>query len=197
MKGVRRGSIILVALRDEGTARLSSEVKAYFTRLGSKEIGSIGFRQSWSFIGVKGQAGALEKRGVDKETKTNKLEVDLGYAKRRTVTRTKKEIAAGSSIEVFSAGHTAGAANSYAEIRVNGQDLVGRHNAKRGINLIVLNGPDHKVILNQAYNTYTAKKNESARFVKDFKSVPAGSVIIAAVKDDASQNMSYAVRKIF
>lgn len=197
LKGVRRGSILLVSVRDEASHNLSSDVKDYFKKLGSRQIGALAFRQSWSFIGIKGQAGSLEKLGVDKETKTNKLEVDLGYAKRRSVTRTKKEIAAGSSIEVFSAGTKAGAANSYAEIRVNGQDLVGKKSAKRGLNVVVLNGPDHKIILNQAYNLYTKKKNDSARFVKDFKSIPAGSVVIAAVKDDASQNMSPAVRKIF
>jgi len=52
--------------------------------------------------------------------------------------------------------------------------------------LVVLNGPDHKIILNESYNTFHKKKDESARLLRDFESIPAGSVIVAAVKDDAS-----------
>jgi hypothetical protein len=47
------------------------------------------------------------------------------------------------------------------------------------------------------YNTFTHKRDESARLVKDFKHIPAGSVVIAAVKDDAAANMSHAVKTIF
>lgn len=53
----------------------------------------------------------------------------LGYAKREKRTRTKEEIEAGSSIEIYSAGHQAdrqGGANSYAEIRINGDLVVNR-----------------------------------------------------------------------
>lgn len=121
----------------------------------------------------------------------------MGYAKRSKTTRTKEEIAAGSSIEIFSAGAEAGGANSYAEIRINGEEVVSRQNSKRGINLVVLNGPDHKIILNDVYNTFTNQKNDSARLVKDLASIPTGSVVIAAVKDDASNNLSNAARRVF
>jgi len=80
---------------------------------------------------------------------------------------------------------------------VNGEDVVGRQNSKRGINLVVLNGPDHKIILNDVYNTFTNQKDDSARLVRDIASVPAGSVILAAVKDDASNNLSHAAKKVF
>lgn len=121
----------------------------------------------------------------------------MGYAKRTKRVRTKEEIAAGSSIEIYSAGAAAGNNNSYAEIRINGDEIVSRQNSKRGLNLVVLNGPDHKILLNGSYNLYTDKVDDSARLVKDFASIPAGSVIIAAVKDDASQNMKESVKKIF
>ena len=74
----------------------------------------------------------------------------------------------------------------FGEIKINGEEIVGKHNSRRGINLVVLNGPDHKLLLNESYNTYTNKKDDSARLVKDFENIPAGSVIIAAIKDDAS-----------
>lgn len=121
----------------------------------------------------------------------------LGYAKRVKRTRTKAEIAAGSTIEVFSSGMQAdrnAGSNSYAEIRINGEFVVSKQNAKRGINLVVLNGPDHKVLLNKSYNTYSEKEDHSAQLVKDFEQIPAGSVIIAAVKDDASRNLKEGAR---
>jgi len=90
-----------------------------------------------------------------------------------------------------------GGANSYAEIRVNGEFVVNKQNSKRGLNVVVLNGPDHKIIMNDSYNTYTNKKDESARFVKDFKNIPNGSVVIVSVKDDAARNLKPSVREIF
>jgi len=123
--------------------------------------------------------------------------VIVGYAKPVKKTRTREEIAAGSSIAIFSAGMEAGGSNSYAEIIINGDQVVTRHNSKRGINLVVLNGPDHKIILNDSYNTFSKKRDASARLVKDFEKIPAGSVIVAAVKDDASKNLSPAAKKIF
>lgn len=57
--------------------------------------------------------------------------------------------------------------------------------------MVVLNGPDHKILLNEAYNTFTDKKDDSARLVKDIANIPAGSVIIAAVKDDATKHLSH------
>jgi len=54
LKGVRRGSVIVAAVRDEGSKKLSTEVKAMFGKWGSKEIHSLGHREGWAFIGVKG-----------------------------------------------------------------------------------------------------------------------------------------------
>lgn len=184
MKFVKRGSVIIAAVKDEASKKLSAEAKALFSKWGSKEINSLGFREGWAFIGVKGQDNGNEKRG-----KFNEMGLILGYAKRVKRTRTKEEIASGSSIEIYSAGlndNNAGGKNSYAEIKINGEEIVGKHNSRRGINLVVLNGPDHKLLLNESYNTYTNKKDDSARLVKDFENIPAGSVIIAAIKDDAS-----------
>lgn len=195
LKGIRRGSIIIAAVKDEASKKLNDDVKALFNRMGSKEVNSLGFREGWAFIGVKGQKNGNEKRG-----KFNEMGLILGYAKRVKRTRTKEEIAAGSSIEIYSAGHLAdknGGANSYAEIRVNGEFVVNKQNSKRGLNVVVLNGPDHKIIMNDSYNTYTNKRDESARFLKDFKNIPNGSVIIVSVKDDAAKNMKQSVREVF
>jgi len=122
LKGIRRGSIIIAAVKDEASKKLNDDVKAIFSKWGSKEINSLGYRDGWAFIGVKGQQMGNEKRG-----KFNEMGLILGYAKRVKRTRTKQEIAAGSSIEIYSAGHQAdrnGGSNSYAEIKLNGEYLV-------------------------------------------------------------------------
>jgi hypothetical protein len=195
MRGIRRGSIIIAAVKDEASNKLQPEAKELFSKMGSAEINQLGFREGWAFIGVKGQNNGNEKRG-----KFNEMGLILGYAKRVKKTRTKEEIAAGSSIEIYSAGNEAnrsGGENSYAEIRINGEFVVNKQNSKRGINLVVLNGPDHKIILNESYNTFTSKRDDSARLVKDFESIPQGAVIIAAVRDDASKNLKQSARQVF
>jgi len=58
LKGLRKGSIIIAAVRDEASKKLSKGVKEFFTKLGSKEINSLGFRDGWGFLGVKGQDNA-------------------------------------------------------------------------------------------------------------------------------------------
>lgn len=135
--------------------------------------------------------------GHEKRGGMNEMGLVLGYAKKTKRVRTKEEIAAGSSIEIFSAGYKAGSNNSYAEIKINGEEVVGKSSSKRGLNVVVLNGPDHKIILNESYNTFTHKRDESARFAKDFANLPEGSVIVAAVKDDAAANMRHSAKKIF
>jgi hypothetical protein len=69
--------------------------------------------------------------------------------------------------------------------------------SRRGINLVVLNGSDHSVILNEHYNTYTKKKEDSARMVKDFKKIPKGSIVIGAVKDDCQKRLKYSGKRMF
>lgn len=156
--------------------------------MGSAEINHLASREGWAFIGVKGQQNGNEKRGGMSE-----LGLILGYAKRVKKTRTREEIAAGSSIEIYSAGRSAGqkdGPNVYAEIRINGEFVVTKQNSKRGINMVVLNGPDHKILLNKSYSTFTTRRDESAELVADFKKIPNGSVILVAVKDGAAKNFS-------
>ncbi|XP_039600437.1 protein FAM3B-like isoform X2 [Polypterus senegalus] len=54
MKDIPENSIVLMATHDEGSTRLSSDIKTEITNLGSKEIQKIAFRSSWVFIGAKG-----------------------------------------------------------------------------------------------------------------------------------------------
>lgn len=121
----------------------------------------------------------------------------FGYAKAEKKKQVAPETRSGSKIDVYSAGYKAGKKNSFAKITINGDEIMTRKQSRRGINLIVLKGSDHSVILNEHYNTYTKKLEDSARMVKDFKKVPKGSIVIAAVKDDCQKRLKYSGKRMF
>ena len=50
------------ACQDECAAELSDEVKDWFKKIGSKEISSVGYRHSFTFIGRSSKTGVHEKR---------------------------------------------------------------------------------------------------------------------------------------
>lgn len=68
--------------------------------------------------------------------------------------------------------------------------------AFRGFNIIVLAGKNHEVIHEKAYDTYGDSK-ASAQMVNDWATIPHGSVIVAAVRDEGSKRLSAAVKEIF
>jgi len=72
---LKRGSIIIVGVKDEASAKFSAEAKAVFAKMGSKAVSELKYRQAWAFIGVKGQDGAVEKAG-----ETAGTGVIIGYA---------------------------------------------------------------------------------------------------------------------
>jgi hypothetical protein len=57
------GSVILAAVKDEATYKLSKDVKKLFGELGSNSIKNLKDREGWAFIGVKGLKKMVEKRG--------------------------------------------------------------------------------------------------------------------------------------
>lgn len=63
------GSIVLIASFDEPATKLDSEAKKLLTELGSESIGSLGFRDSWLFVGAK---GATKKSLFEKHIKNDK-----------------------------------------------------------------------------------------------------------------------------
>lgn len=178
--------IIMVGVKDEGSRKLSKEVKAYFKQMGSNKINNLGFRQGWAFIGIKGMTKFAEKKG--KQVGTGLI---LGYGKitkrvsktTKTVRQVAKKVKGGSRIEVQSAGFKDG---NFVTIRVAGQELVNKENGKRGLNCVALDPFTHKVIGINSYDTY-GDSNASKKFIKDFKRLPASTVLIIGVKDEASR----------
>jgi hypothetical protein len=61
-KSIKNGSILIVAVKDEGSRQFSKEARSLFETIGSKEVTALGYREGWGFIGVKGQKQFVEKR---------------------------------------------------------------------------------------------------------------------------------------
>ncbi|CAF89758.1 unnamed protein product, partial [Tetraodon nigroviridis] len=69
LNAIEAGSIVLIASFDEPATKLDNEAKRLITELGSSSIGSLGFRDSWLFVGAK---GAAKKSLFEKHTKNDK-----------------------------------------------------------------------------------------------------------------------------
>jgi len=97
----------------------------------------------------------------------------------------------GSRIEGLSAGSENG---NTARILVNGEDVLAE--AKSGINVIVLDGTNHKIIYQGNYDT-GKDQGAAARLAKDAQNTPKGAVVIAAVAGDAARFLSQEARDVF
>lgn len=78
------GAVIVAAIKDEGSRKLTQAAKDAFINMGSKEISNLGYRDGWFFMGVKGTKSHLEKRGKDVNGG-----MILGYSRVTKKTRTK------------------------------------------------------------------------------------------------------------
>lgn len=185
--------IIVAGVKDEASNKLSKEVKGLFKDLGSKQISSLKFREGWSFIGVKGVQKSSEKKGNQVGTA-----MIIGYGKvtqkevRKQIKVKHEKVKGGSRIEVQSAGFKHG---NFATINVAGKMLVTREKSRRGLNVVALDPFKHEVIGNNSYDTYGDAK-ASKRFVRDFKRLPTGAVIVIGVRDEASKRLSGEARDV-
>jgi len=66
----------------------------------------------------------------------------------------------------------------------------------RGLNIVAMNGKDHKVIHNKAYDTY-ADPNQSKNLINDLKDLPEGTIFMVSVKDEASNRLGEPVKEFF
>jgi len=115
-KKLPTGAVVIIGVKDEASKKLSGDAKAVIAALGSSEIESLGFRQGFAFIGVKGQKKYLEKRG--EAVGTGAI---LSYATVERKRETRSRVEGGSSIEVVSAGYTTG---NIAKIMLNGKQIL-------------------------------------------------------------------------
>uniref|UniRef100_A0AAX7VCM5 hyaluronoglucosaminidase n=1 Tax=Astatotilapia calliptera TaxID=8154 RepID=A0AAX7VCM5_ASTCA len=57
--GIKPGLILAMMVNDEGSNNLEDSAKKSISRLGSKHIGSLGFRHPWTFIVTKGDVSSV------------------------------------------------------------------------------------------------------------------------------------------
>ncbi|KAK5866751.1 hypothetical protein PBY51_011302 [Eleginops maclovinus] len=69
LQGVQTGSVVLMASYDEPATKLSEDARRLISELGSVSVKSLGFRDSWVFVGGK---GASKDSAVEKHMKNNK-----------------------------------------------------------------------------------------------------------------------------
>jgi len=222
LKNLPNFSVIIVGIKDEGSRKLSKDVKGFFKEMGSKEVKHIAFREGWAFIGIKGLKGKMtEKRGmavgtgqilgygkITKKVVTKRVKKSTSSKTTKTTTtkssssetETKKvvkqvaeKVKGGSRLEVQSAGFKGG---NYAIVNVAGKMHVSKETAKNGINVVALDATTHKLILNKDYDT-SRDSGASAKFIEDFKNLPAASVILVAVKNEASKLLSTEAKEVF
>jgi len=115
----------------------------------------------------------------------------LSFTKVVKKRRTIQKVEGGSKIQALSSGFVHG---NTARIVINDKDVLEK--AGRGFNVVVLAGKNHEVISQNTYDTY-ANPNASKEMVEDFVAAPVGSVIVAAVMDEASNKLSADAKAIF
>jgi hypothetical protein len=173
------GAIVLTAVKDEASKKLSAKAKKFFEKMGSQQVDALGMRNSWAFIGVKGQEAFTEERSESEAIGTGAI---LGYAKKVKHYKKHTKITGGSKIEVHSAGYKHG---NYARVLVNEKEVFTNKDAGRGINLVALDFETHKVIFTGKYDTHGDGK-ASDRLLADFKDkLPQICIVVAGVKDEA------------
>ncbi|XP_033970064.1 protein FAM3C-like [Trematomus bernacchii] len=69
LQGVEAGSVVLMASYDEPATKLSDDARQLISELGSVSVKSLGFRDTWVFVGGK---GASKDRAVEKHVKNNR-----------------------------------------------------------------------------------------------------------------------------
>lgn len=156
------GTVLLVSVRDEASRRLNSNVKKFFSKMGSSAINTLAHRHSWAFIGVRGQEAFTEETNVNEPVGTGAI---LGYAK--TVKKYKKvtKITGGSKIEVHSAGYING---NVARVLVNEKEVLSNKESSRGINVAILDFETHKVVFKATYDTM-GDGRATQKLLSDFK----------------------------
>lgn len=179
----------MIAVKEDAVMKLTDGVYNFLANQGSYDILSLQPGENYVFIGVKDQGKFTEKKGPG---------VGVGLMLSFSSTTTKKErkfeaTEGGSRIEFESAGFNDG---NWASITVENEQVLTREQAKRGLNIVILNGSDHKVLARKNYDTW-GNNNDVKAMVEESKKIPKGSVVIAVVKDEASRLLTAEAKKIF
>lgn len=192
-KKIPKGSVVIAVVKDEASRLLTEEAKKVFIKMGSEEIKNLGNREGWGFVGVYGQKVFGEQRGAKV-----RAAMTLSYSKAvKEKVKKPEKVEGGSRFEVHSAGYLVG---NFAKIMVNNEEVstckVKDNKGCRGLNVVAADPFTHKVLMAKAYDTF-ASEGASTAFLADVKALPEGSIILTAVRDEASRKLSGKVRAFF
>eukprot|EP00931_Biecheleriopsis_adriatica_P031342 TRINITY_DN18394_c0_g1_i1.p1 TRINITY_DN18394_c0_g1~~TRINITY_DN18394_c0_g1_i1.p1 ORF type:complete len:1877 (+),score=386.70 TRINITY_DN18394_c0_g1_i1:87-5717(+) len=181
IQGLPTGTPVLVAAMDDASDNLTEEAKAALQSLGAKK--EITYRGSYALVGMKGES-ALAERASEAEKGAVEIKASNSWDSRCPAeTSTSTPGTDSISIQVKSAGGDDG---NMAEFVLNGErvDL----QSGRGLSVVILNR-NGAIAEKHVYDTgYEA--SGAAPFATLISGLPAGTLVLVAAMDDASDNLT-------
>ena len=180
------GSIVAIAVCDDAAARLSEEAKQACRMLGSCRVHSLRFRGAWALVGIKGAApGLADEKLENPHNAGDSVSVELTSTLPLRPADKKTII-----ISAMSAGYYSG---SDANVSVDGQAVSIPGGYGRGLNVIVLDESNGKVLETRVYDT-DGSESESEKFASFIDGLPYGRIVAIACKDDAAAQLTKSAR---
>ncbi len=165
------GRIVAIAIRDEGTKRLTEPAFRACESIGSHLIRSIRHRESWAIIGRK---GAPKGTVAEVASNTAAVEVDSWFVK------------GGYQIIAKSAGYLVG---NYWEISVDGTVITTPGVTSRGMNVIVVNEKNGSVIHGENFDSFSSSARAEA-FTNLLTSLPNGRIVAITIRDEGTKRLT-------
>ncbi|CAE8643523.1 unnamed protein product, partial [Polarella glacialis] len=173
------GSLVLVAAQDEASTGLDNRSLAAIATLGATQISSLGLRDSFALVGVKGGSLPL---AVGAEHLSA-----AGAGPARASVLWAAPLEGGIAVRVKSGGSVDG---NTAEFYVD--DVKVSMPIGRGMNLVLL-GKDGSVLSTHTFDTgYQGLGSEP--FAALLREMADGDVVLVAAKDDAYSNLTAAAK---
>jgi len=173
------GSLVLVAAQDEASTGLDNRSLAAIATLGATQISSLGLRDSFALVGVKGGSLPL---AVGAEHLSA-----AGAGPARASVLWAAPLEGGIAVRVKSGGSVDG---NTAEFYVD--DVKVSMPTGRGMNLVLL-GKDGSVLSTHTFDTgYQGLGSEP--FAALLREMADGDVVLVAAKDDAYSNLTAAAK---
>ena len=170
---------IVVSIASDGVQHLTDSGKAALEAIGSGIIRNVMYQHAWAIIGKKGTP-----RGSVPE-QTHQFSTALGASVTLAAVNTP-------FVSIQSAGYTVG---NYAKFEVDGKPIRITDTYGRGLNLAVINETDMNIIHRQNFDTY-ASSDQARSFMNLIISLPVGSIVAIAIKDDATKYLTEEIVKL-
>ena len=167
------GRVVLASIASDGVQHLTESGKAALEAIGSGIIHNVMYEHAWAIIGKKGtpRGSVLEQ--------SHQFSTALGASVTLAAVNTP-------FVSIQSAGYTVG---NYAKFEVDGKPIRITDTYGRGLNLAVIDGTNMNIISKQHFDTYASSANTRS-FVNLINSLPVGSIVAIAIKDEATNSLT-------